>query len=249
MFAGGSVEVASPQGRFAAGARRLDGAVLEDVEARGKHLLYHWRGRDALHVHLGLIGTFRTHPAPPPPPPPSTRLLLANGAGAAHLIGPMTCALMDRSGVEEVVGHLGPDPLRSGTRVTSFAERIAADTRPIGTVLLDQERIAGVGNVYRSEVLFLAGIDPHTPASELDRDRVADVWATARAELRNGVRDGRIITVRPRDVGASRRRELPKPLRLYVYKREHRPCLRCRTPIAGAGLGGRRVWWCPECQR
>jgi endonuclease-8 len=248
LFVGRPVDVSSPQGRFATGASRLDGRVLEEVQAHGKHLLYHWEGRDTLHVHLGLVGKFRTHGAPVPAPSPATRLVLANDDGAAYLSGPMRCALVDRTAVEAIVGRLGPDPLRPGTRITEFARRLEGNTRPIGAVLLDQEVIAGIGNVYRSEVLFLCGIDPATPATSLDDGEVRALWTRARRELRNGFDDGRIITVHPRDVGAARRSQLPKALQRYVYKREHRPCLRCRTPIASIEMAGRRVWWCPTCQ-
>ncbi len=242
------MEASSPQGRFAEGASQIDGRVLEEVEAHGKHLLYHWEGRPTLHIHLGLVGKFRTHRDPVPAPSEATRLALANEDGAAYLTGPMRCALVDRTGVEGIVGKLGPDPLRPGTRVTGFLDRARDDDRPIGTVLLDQGVIAGIGNVYRAEVLFLEGIHPETPAAELTERELRDVWSTARGELRNGLGDGRIITVRPRDVGAARRRDLPKPLQRYVYKREHRPCLRCRTPIAATEVSGRSIWWCPSCQ-
>ncbi len=155
----------------------------------------------------------------------------------------MKCELVDRSATEAIVGHLGPDPLVPGTRVTEFAASIAADDRPIGAVLLDQSVVAGVGNVYRAEVLFLCGIHPDTPASALSTDQVRELWNAIRSELRNGVGDGRIVTVRPREVGAARRRDLPKQLRVYAYKRDRRPCRRC-----GAEMAGRRIWWCPACQ-
>jgi endonuclease-8 len=225
----------------------VDGQVLEAVEAHGKHLLYRFSGRPTVHVHLGLVGRFRTY-TDPPQPSPATRMVIGNDRGAAHLSGPMTCRLIDASQIAEIVGNLGPDPLRPGTRIEPFARALAADDRPIGAVLLDQGVVAGVGNVYRSEVLFLCGIHPKTPASELDDNRVKELWSTIRAELRTGVEDGRIVTVRPRDVGAARRSELPTRLRLYAYKRDHRPCLRCRTPITGSEMAGRRIWWCPACQ-
>lgn len=248
LFAGGPVEASSPQGRFAAGAGRLDGRVLEEVDAHGKHLLYHFEGRRSLHVHLGLVGEFRTYDAPAPPPRPAVRLVLANPRGAAHLSGPMTCELVDRSAADDITGGLGPDPLRRGTRVERFARRLEGDRRPIGAVLADQGVVAGIGNVYRAEILFLCGIDPATPAAGLSPDGVRSLWDTARRLMRRGVEDGRIVTVDPREVGAARRAELPDGLRLYAYHREHRPCLRCRTPIRSTEMGGRRVWWCPTCQ-
>jgi DNA-formamidopyrimidine glycosylase len=248
LFAGGAVNVSSPQGRFALGAAELDGQKLEDVDAYGKHLLYRWAGPSTLHIHLGLIGSFRTHPNPPPTPSAATRLALANDDGVAYLSGPMRCALVDETAVEEIVGRLGPDPLRPGTRITEFARRLSTRSRPIGAVLLDQNVIAGIGNVYRSEVLFLCGINPAISAAALTSDEVKSLWSTSRAQLRNGLADGRIITVRPHDVGAARRVQLPEPLQRYVYKRDHQPCLRCHTPVAANKMAGRSVWWCPSCQ-
>jgi DNA-formamidopyrimidine glycosylase len=248
LFGGGPVAVSSPQGRFDAGARRVDGRTLERVEARGKHLLYHFDGRRTIHVHLGLVGKFRSFRSPAPDPSPATRLALRNDDAVAYLTGPMKCELVDAAATESIVGHLGPDPLVAGTRVTSFAAALASDDRPIGAALLDQSVVAGVGNVYRAEVLFLCGIHPETPASSLGEEEVKELWNVIRSELRNGVDDGRIVTVRPREVGAARRRDLPKQLRVYTYKRDRRPCRRCGTEIASAEMAGRRTWWCPGCQ-
>lgn len=248
LFAGGPVAVASPQGRFGAGASRLDGRVLEDVAAHGKHLLYHFEGRRSLHVHLGLVGRFRTFAAPVPPPSPAARLALGNDRGAAYLSGPMTCALLDRSETRRVTDGLGPDPLAAGTRVERFLQRVEGERRPIGAVLLDQSVIAGIGNVYRAEILFLCGLGPHRPAGALEAGDLAAVWRTARELLRIGLDLRRIVTVDPRLVGARSRREIPRDLRLYVYDREHRPCRVCRTPIRSGEVGGRRIWWCPSCQ-
>jgi len=248
LFEGQALRVSSPQGRFAAGASRLDGRVLQQVEARGKHLLYHFEGRRTLHVHLGLVGRFQTHRLPAPAPSPATRLVLRTDDAAAYLTGPMKCDLIDRTMVERIVGHLGPDPLKVSRRPKAFDDALAGDHRPIGTVLLDQGVVAGIGNVYRSEVLFLEGIDPHTPASDLTADQVSAIWSTAREELRRGVEDGAIITVGPREVGAATRRELPAELRRYAYKRSGMPCHRCHTQIRSTEMAGRQIWWCPECQ-
>lgn len=248
VFAGTRVQVSSPQGRFGAGASRLDGRVLVAVDAYGKHLLYRWEGRINLHVHLGLVGKFGTHAAPAVPPSRATRLALENDAASAYLTGPMVCSLVDAATADTIVDRLGPDPLRAGVRVSEFTRRASGDRRPIAAVLLDQAIISGIGNVYRSEVLFLCGVHPARSVAELSPDELAAVWATSRDELRKGLEDGRIITVRPRDVGAGRRLSLPDRMRLYVYKREHRPCLRCRTPIEMGEIAGRKVWWCPHCQ-
>ncbi len=174
--------------------------------------------------------------------------MLENDGTAAHLTGPMKCELVAPSFVDSIVDRLGPDPLRNGAAGREFARRISSTGRPIGEVLLDQRVIAGIGNVYRAEILFLCGLHPGRAASDLSLKETTEVWRTARAELRRGLADGRIITVRPRDVGAGRRALLPERLRRYVYKREHRSCLRCGTPIRSTSMGGRSIWWCPSCQ-
>lgn len=248
LFAGDAISARSPQGRFDAGARQIDGSTLESVQAHGKHLLYRFRRGPILHVHLGLVGKFFTHRAPVPEPSAATRLVLENDRGAAYLTGPMVCRLVDEHEARQVAGTLGPDPLQAGTRKTGFVASLESDHRPIGAVLLDQSVIAGIGNVYRSEVLFLTGIRPDRRADRLTSEEASAIWTTARGQLRNGLEDGRIVTVSPRDVGAARRQDLPDRLRLYAYKRDHKPCLRCRTPITSTEMAGRRIWWCPTCQ-
>jgi endonuclease-8 len=253
-FAGRPVAVSSPQGRFGAESRVLDGRVLEDVEAAGKHLFYHWADAPSIHVHLGLIGKFRTYREPElPGPGPQTRLVLATDGVAAHLTGPMTCRLIDSQDVDGVVAALGPDPLapnalRSTRPVRRFADALAGRRLPVAAALLDQGVIAGVGNVYRSEILFLCGIHPLRPAASLADAEVGELWASAVHQLRHGVRLGRIVTVDPADVGARSRRAMPEELRLYVYKRAGEPCRRCGTPITSSPAGGRTVWWCSSCQ-
>ena len=174
--------------------------------------------------------------------------MLENESAAAFLTGPIRCVLIDRTGVEAIVGSLGPDPLVPRIRITEFARRIDGSTRPVGAVLLDQSIVAGIGNVFRSEILYLCRIDPRRKADALSDTDVECIWQTARRELRRGVDNGRIITVNPRDVGAAKRSQLPERLQRYVYKREHRPCLRCRTPIRMGEIAARKAWWCPSCQ-
>lgn len=253
-FAGRRVAASSPQGRFAAEAEILDGRVLQGVDPVGKHLFYRWSGAPSMHVHLGLIGTFRTYRGPElPDPTPQTRLVLAVDGAVAHLSGPMTCRLIDPEDADGVVAGLGPDPLarnalRSPRPMRRFAAALAGRRTAVAAALLDQQAIAGVGNVYRSEILFLCGIHPLRPAEALGEAEAGEVWATAVHQMRHGVRLGRIVTVEPADVAARSRRSVPEGLRLYVYKRAGEPCRRCGTLITNGAAGGRTVWWCPTCQ-
>lgn len=248
---GGSVlRVSSPQGRFEHGAARLDGRRLEDVEAVGKHLFYRWEGGRTLHVHLGLFGKFRTHRGDPPPPTGGTRLAMASDGVTVYLAGPTDCSLVDPGEEERILSRLGPDPLRVGLDgVEVFRSGLQRRSIPIAEALLEQKVVAGVGNVYRSEVLFLEGIDPRLPAGDLDAEAADRVWRRLTAELRRGERSGRIVTVDPLEVGARTRGELAREERLYVYKRDGLPCRRCGAEIVRWTPRTRAIWTCPSCQR
>ena len=251
-FKGQVVAADSPQGRFAQGATLLDGARLDDIEAWGKHLLYRWSTGAVLHVHLGLFGRFRTftrdHPEEPlPTPTPGTRLRLVTAERVLHLAGPTACEVQDPDQVTALLARLGPDPLRrdadpAGARAALRRRRI-----PIGAALLDQRVLAGIGNVYRAEVLFVIGVHPLRPAA-LDDATFDQLWGTISQMLRAGERSGRIVTVDPADVGRSRPRDLRRGERLYVYGRENQPCRRCGTVIRSVELAARPISWCPACQ-
>lgn len=249
VLAGRSLRVSSPQGRFAEGARDLDGEVLDSAEAHGKHLFYRWANGANLYVHLGLVGKFRTWPAgAAPPPTPGTRLAMASDEAVTYLAGPMACRLVTSEEAAAVIDQLGPDPIRSRRGRSEFATRLARKRVPIGAALLDQSVLAGIGNVYRAELLFLLGIHPEVRADRLSAIEVDALWDLAVDELRAGVQAGRIITVRPRELGVRRRIDLGGDERLYVYHRDGLPCRRCGTEIVAREIGARRIWWCPKCQ-
>jgi formamidopyrimidine-DNA glycosylase len=115
-------------------------------------------------------------------------------------------------------------------------------------VLLDQSVVAGVGNVYRSEVLHRAGVHPLQPANEVSEQTWDAVWLDVRTLMRAGVRANRIVTTRPehrtRRSGAVRRSDA-----YYVYRRTGEPCRRCGLPVVSTELAGRAVFWCPGCQK
>ncbi len=247
LFAGATLAASSPQGRFSAGAAAIDGRVLDSADAYGKHLFYRFGG-DVLHVHLGLIGRFPSYTRDIPEPTPATRLVISNGSAAAHLSGPMTCRLVTADEAAAVTAALGPDPLRTRGGRRAFATALGRRRAPVAAVLLDQSVIAGIGNVYRSEILFLCGIHPATPANELSDDDIECLWRTAGTQLRLGLRLGRIITIRLADVGARRRLDLDEDERRYVYHRDGLPCHRCGSIVRRSDIGARSAWWCPGCQ-
>jgi endonuclease-8 len=245
-LAGRWVEATTGQARFAEGAQRLHGQVLVDAEAWGKHLFHQFDGGDLLHVHLGLIGKwFRRTAEPRPDPTATTRLRLAGDEVAWDLVGPMVCAVVSPSERAAVVVKLGPDPLRRDADPERMWARLKRSAKPVGLLLMEQDVVAGIGNVYRSEVLNIVGIDPRRPAKTVTRDEFDAIWAETVRQLRLGVKRNRIVTMSAED--------LPRPLnRLrrgegrYVYKQEH--CGRCATPLDVYPLAGRTTWSCPTCQ-
>ncbi len=248
-FAGLPVAVSSPQGRFSEGAARLDGRRLETTEALGKHLFYRWEGGLTLHVHLGLFGKFKTFTTDPPPPTPGTRLAWQAESGTLYLAGPTACELISAPEEQSIRDRIGPDPLDRRADPAEFVRALGRRSAPIGAALLDQKAVAGIGNVYRAELLFLRGIAPHRASRSLSRDEVRALWDVTVNQLRRGEQRGRIVTVDPTELGASRDRDLSRSERLYVYGRVGRPCRRCTTPVVSEEMGGRPISYCPSCQR
>jgi len=246
LLGGGPVRASSPQGRFAGGAAALDGIVLRRVEAVGKHLFYRFAGDEVLHVHLGLFGRFREHPAGGPPDPRGAiRLRLAGERGAIDLSGPTACELVGEDGREAILTRLGPDPLRADADGERAVADLARRRVPIGAALLDQSIVAGLGNVYRAEVLFVCGVAPARESRSVPVADLTAIWDTSVRMLRDGVRRGRIVTVDPAEVGRPVSR-MRRHERTYVYKQDL--CKRCGTPIAAIVLGARPCYWCPVCQ-
>ncbi|WP_380167573.1 Fpg/Nei family DNA glycosylase [Jannaschia sp. R86511] len=261
-FAGAPVALASPQGRFSAGAAALDGQVLRSTEAWGKHLLLRFDappGADRwVHVHLGLFGKWAMGSGEPPEPRGALRLRLVGpgtdtdtGSGSgpvwAELRGPTACELLDDVGRAALLARLGPDPLRPDADPGRAAARLSRSRQGVAALLMDQSVVAGVGNVYRAEVLFRAGLAPRTPGSAVTAQQWTAVWDDLVVLMRAGARSGRIITTerehRERRSGPARREDAH-----YVYRRHGRPCRLCGTTVEVADLLGRRLYWCPTCQ-
>src|SRR4051794_26992999 len=166
-FGGRVVRVGSPQGRFAESAALVDGHVLRGAEAWGKHLFIDL-GEDLLvHVHLGLYGKFDVHQGVAEVPPAvgqvRLRIVAADGDAYADLRGATTCELVTRAQRDAVVDRSGPDPIRPGSDPNRAWDRIRRSRAPIGGLLMDQAVLAGVGNVYRAELLFRHRIHPLRP--------------------------------------------------------------------------------------
>ena len=171
-FAGQSMGLCSPQGRFEKEAKKLDGSVLQDVTAHGKHLFYHWSPQKIVHVHLGLYGKFRIHKNPAPEPRGAVRVRMIGQDRSFDLNGPTCCELIGAKEFQAIKDRLGQDPLSKNACPETLWKRISNSRSAIGTLLLNQAVIAGIGNIYRAEILFLLGIHPETPANALSRDAV-----------------------------------------------------------------------------
>lgn len=253
LFAAEAVAVSSPQGRFAESAALLDGTTLDRAETWGKHLFVAFDAdvpANILQIHLGLIG--RLTFAPLAEPVGQVRVRIADDRWAADLHGPQTCRLVTATERDAATARLGEDPLRADADPQRVWTRVHRSSRPIAALLMDQAVFAGVGNIYRAEVLFRQGIDPACPGSELERSRFDAIWADLVHLMALGVRDGRIDTVRPEHTPEA----MGRPPRVdahggevYVYRRADRPCLVCGRPVRETDLGGRHLFWCPACQR
>ena len=247
LLVGRAVGASSPQGRFATGAGILDGRVMERIEPYGKHLFHWYEGELILHVHLGLYGKWTVGAGAPPPPRGALRLRLTTGEAWFDLRGPIACELMGPDERDLVLGRLGPDPLRRDADPERAWARVSRSRVAVGQLLMDQAVLAGIGNVYRAEVLFRAGLSPFRPGRELERDAWDALWLDLRSLLRAGVRSGRIVTTervdRARRTGPARREDAH-----YVYRRTGLPCRRCGTPVRSEVMATRNLFWCPACQ-
>jgi endonuclease-8/formamidopyrimidine-DNA glycosylase len=213
------------------------------------------------------VSAAETAYAGPPEPVGAVRVRLASGHGWADLRGATTCAAITEAEAGAILQRLGPDPLHTpdpsqhpdslyspgpardahGNR-EDFIKRLTARRTPVATLLMDQKVIAGVGNVYRAEVLFRQRIDPLLPGRGLSAADAGRLWDDTAAVMADGVRDGRIITTTPRywsDEGSLP----PNEEAHFVYRRHGQPCRVCGTVVALAEHAGRKLYWCPGCQQ
>lgn len=266
-FRGHEVAASSPQGRFAADAERLDGHVLDRAQAWGKHLFVSI-GDTTLHVHLGLIGMFPVKHLVDgvlPAPVGAVRLRLVGPEHVADLRGPMICTLVDAARQREIVSALGPDPLRRGQRPGGSWDRVHRSRRTLAELLMDQSVLAGVGNVYRCEVLHRLAVDPLTRGIDLSEQVWQEIWDDLVRLMPLGRTFSQIITM-PDQVEEAERarrsgrgRQISRRLtgerlgdtferRFLVYKRTGQPCPRCSKTLQESEIAGRRLYWCPSCQ-
>ncbi len=220
----------------------LTGRTVREAVSRGKHLLVRVSGGVTVHTHLRMDGSWRIRPAGDRiSANHRIRLILANDTWQAIGYQLGIVEFLPTSREDSVVGHLGPDLLGPDWDPAEALRRLrASPARALGEALLDQRNLAGIGNIYQAEVLFLRGIAPWRPTGEVAA--LDEVLGLARRLMdANKERFGQVTT------GVSRRGE-----ETWVYGRAGRPCRRCGTLIRsaqqGSGTSERVTFWCPRCQ-
>ena len=275
-FAGKAVLMDGPQGRFL-DWDVLSGRKLVRVMAVGKHLGYDFGKDRILHIHLGLQGDFTEGSGPLPEVRGALRLRMWNAAavkrpkaagvskrhawyssddGTGHLEpktiawvelrGPMDCSVYTNAKWDELKARLGPDPLNGDGPERAF-EKIAKSKKAIGQLLMEQDVIAGIGNIYRAELLFRAGVSPFTPGKDVPVAKLREIWKDAVPLMKAGMVDRRIVTTH-------RKHRLNKATvesddAHYVYRRNGQDCRLCGTAVKKReGFAGRNLFWCEGCQ-
>ncbi|RKS74893.1 endonuclease-8 [Actinomadura pelletieri DSM 43383] len=222
----------------------LRGRTVLEAVSRGKHLLIRVEGGLTVHTHLMMEGRWHIRRTGPPPRDHRVRLVLANAEWQAVGYSLGLVELLRTADEARAVGHLGPDLLDAAWGPDMVARAVARLTddpeRPIGEALLDQTRLAGIGNVYKAEILFLRGVHPWTPVGRVpDLDGLVEL--SHRLLDLNKDRHGHITTG-----------DLARGREHWVYGRASRPCRRCGTRVERASQPSqgaeRTTYWCPHCQ-
>ncbi|BDA51318.1 probable endonuclease 8 1 at N-terminal half [Coccomyxa sp. Obi] len=236
----------SPNGKFTDGAKAINQQPLNRIECHGKNLFYFFgEGNETvvLHVHFGMSGAFRTLPRgdAPPETTPNTRLLLTG----ERLVALLSAMIVQHGGMElyeEKLAKLGPDPLREDADKERLWEVMQKSKKSIGQLLMDQTAVAGIGNIYRAEILFKAGVHPEEPGRLVDRAGFELIWRHSVDLLRRGFKSGSILTVDPDEAKVLG----PPWQRRYIYN--HKSCGRCGSPILTWLIQARTCYACATCQ-
>ena len=275
-FAGKPVRVDGPQGRFT-DSDLIDGRKLERVMAVGKHLGYDFGKDRILHVHLGLQGDFTEGSGPLPEVKGALRLRMWNAAAVkraaqpgeskphrwyseddgtdnlapetiawVELRGPMDCSVYSQEKWESLLKRLGPDPL-NGDGAEEFVGKVRKSKKPIAALLMDQTVAAGVGNIFRAELLYRARLNPFTAGKDVEEKVLRSIWKDAGVLMKAAMTDRRIVTTKPSDRPHKRGKALKEEAH-YVYRRQGRPCFVCGTNVVMKEMAGRNLFWCPVCQ-
>lgn len=223
---------------------RFEGHAVRGARAQGKHLLVEFDTGHVLRTHLRMHGVIRVREGSHEGPivNPHVRWLLASASHTALCIDAPTIELIHASELERhpVLSRLGPDLLGAEVDTSEILERLRREPeRAIGSALMDQEVLAGIGNVYKSEVLFITETSPFARVADLDDRRLLALVTTARDLMRRNVGGRRRTTPRGRIASD-----------YWVYGRSGEPCMRCgaRIQMQRQNPLARSSYYCPECQ-
>jgi endonuclease-8 len=186
----------------------------------------------------------------PPEPIGQVRVRLLTDTVCADLRGPTACEVLSRDEVDAVLTRLGPDPQHDPSEAAGqrFVTAVRKKATPIGLLLMDQSVVAGIGNVYRAEILFRGGLDPYRPGKSVTTDEAWALWHDWIYLLQIGVETGQMMTIDGLEGAAWRKAMANRADRHWVYKREGLPCLKCSTNIRLDTMANRKLYWCPSCQ-
>ena len=230
------------------------GRTIESVVARGKHLLIAFSGDLVLRTHMRMNGSWHIYPVGARWQRTARDMRIVVGTADAVAVA-FTVPVAEFLDARDLARHreltaLGPDLLgKAFDRAEALARMRARGQEAIGDVLLNQRVLAGIGNVFKSEILFLAGVDPFRPVASLDDDWLSRILTIARDALAANVL-GRSQTLSPA-FGRRTTRSLDPNAKLWVYGRSGKPCRRCGSIVQAAktGIDARLTYWCPVCQR
>ncbi len=248
LFKGKPVLVDSPQGRFRSEAELISGHKIKNVRAIGKQLFIDFDNKLTCRVHLGIYGKWRFVARDKEETlTGAVRVRFFDEENIADLRGPTVCEVIDTKSVKLIEKRLGPDPTNPDPKQiqqAKFVDRVRLSKSSIGLLLMNQDVISGIGNVYRAEILFRAGVSPHVLGNQLSEKQIVSLWEDSVKLMKVGVRTGFMIT---REELLTKRPK--KADRNYVYKREGLPCLRCSGTVVIEIMATRKLYWCPGCQR
>jgi endonuclease-8 len=232
-------EILTPHPRFGRDRwpERLAGQAVRSVDAHGKHLFLRFEGGLVIHSHLRMTGGWRVRDAGRPVPGTAWLVLRRDGREVVQLRGPVLELMTEsRTRFDQRIAGLGPDILALEFDEATFLRRLRHDdpTRAIGDALLDQRTIAGIGNVWKVEGCFAAGVDPWRPVGRVSDEEALAIVGQTRPRMQASATDG---------MQDSRRQ---------IYSAAGRPCPRCGPPALikarGQGDDNRITFWCPSCQ-
>ena len=233
--------------------RKLRNARIESVGRRGKYILIELDSNRVLAVHLRMTGQFLVLTPDDPLPPHAHAIFYLDDERRLvfrdqRQFGVMKLVARSQLSQTKGIKELAPEPFSDDFNVAYLRETFARSRRTLKTLLLDQTRVLGLGNIYAAEALFRARINPFKIASELSSRRVERLHQAIRDVLRAAVSGNSARRINLENPNAFSYGEAFGKV-WQVYEREGEPCFKCGTRIRRLTHGGRSTYWCPSCQR